>query len=305
MITKLKISGNTIFPRYNLNSRLKLLKNSVNKKNELTILPGVFDALSAKLAENVGFQAMFQTGYGSSASLLGLPDFGFMNAGDTLSNAERILRAVTIPVIVDVDTGYGNPLTVWKLVNDLMLVGAAGIFLEDQVWPKRCGHMKGKDVVGFDEYLPKLKAAINAKKNSDFIIVARTDALAPLGLDEAIERGRKYYEAGADVIFVEAPTTEEELKEIARKIDAPLVANMIENGVTPNLSAEELKTMGYRIVVYPLSGLYGATYAMKRIFTNLKERGTTTDCKNIMIDFNDFNELVELNKFMEMEKQYT
>lgn len=287
-----------------MNNSLKLLKNSINNKSELIILPGVYDALSAKLAEKAGFQAMFQTGYGSSASLLGLPDFGFMNAGDTLSNAERILRAVAIPVIVDIDTGYGNPLTVWKLVNDLMSVGAGGVFLEDQVWPKRCGHMKGKEVVAFDEYLPKLKAAINAKKNSDFLIVARTDALAPLGLDEAIERGRKYYDAGADVIFVEAPTTEEEMKEIPKKIDAPLVANMIENGVTPNLSADELKAMGYRIVVYPLSGLYGATYAIKRIFTNLRERGTTTDCKNIMIDFNDFNEIVDLNKFMEMEKHY-
>ena len=287
-----------------MNKSLKSLKNSINNKSELIILPGVYDALSAKLAEKAGFQAMFQTGYGSAASLLGLPDFGFMNAGDTLSNADRILRAVTIPVIVDIDTGYGNPLTVWKLVNDLISVGAAGIFLEDQVWPKRCGHMKGKEVVAFGEYLPKLKAAINAKKDSDFLIVARTDALAPLGLDEAIERGRKYYEAGADIIFVEAPTTEEELREIPRKIDAPLVANMIENGVTPNLSADELKTMGYRIVVYPLSGLYGATYALKRIFSNLRHRGTTTECKNIMIDFNEFNEIVELDKFMEMEKQY-
>jgi len=282
----------------------KLLKEKINKRDEIIVLPGVFDALSAKVAENVGFQAIFQTGYGSAASLLGMPDFGFLNAGENIENARRIIRSVDLPVIVDVDTGYGNPLTVWKVVNDLIAYGAAGIFLEDQVWPKRCGHMRGKEVIGVDEYIQKLRAALAASSNKNFTIVARTDARAPLGFDEAIERGKMYRKEGADVVFVEAPQSEDELREIPKKIDAPLLANMIENGVTPNFSADELKSMGYSMVVFPLSGLYGATYAMKKIFAHLKKNGTTKSCTDIMLDFNEFNDLVELSKFMHMEEKY-
>ena len=206
----------------------KLLKENIKKRDQIIVLPGVFDALSAKIAQQVGFEAMFQTGYGSAASLLGLPDFGFLNAGENIENARRIIRAVDVPVIVDVDTGYGNPLTVWKVVNDLIVYGGSGIFLEDQVWPKRCGHMRGKEVIGTDEYIQKLRAALAASANKQFTIVARTDARAPLGLDEAIERGKMYYKEGADVVFVEAPQSEDELREIPKKIDAPLLANMIE-----------------------------------------------------------------------------
>ena len=282
----------------------KLLKEKIKTRGEIIVLPGVFDALSAKIAQHVGFEAMFQTGYGSAASLLGLPDFGFLNAGENIENARRIIRAVDLPVIVDVDTGYGNPLTVWKIVSDLIAYGGSGIFLEDQVWPKRCGHLRGKEVIGTDEYIQKLRAALAASSNKDFTIVARTDARAPLGFDEAIERGKMYYKEGADVVFVEAPQSEDELREIPKKIDAPLLANMIENGVTPNFSANELKSMGYSMVVFPLSGLYGATYAMKKIFSHLKKNGTTKSCTDMMLDFNEFNDLVELSKFMQMEEKY-
>jgi len=287
------------------NRDLKSLRGKIEDKNEFLILPGVFDALSARIVEKIGFDAMFQTGYGSSASLLGLPDFGFLNAGETIDNARRIIRSVNLPVIVDIDTGYGNPLTVWRTVNDLIAYGASGVFLEDQLWPKRCGHMKGKEVISSEEFLPKLKAAIDARNGHAFIIVARTDARAPLGLDEAIERGKLYYKEGADVIFVEAPLSEEELKEIATKIHAPLVANMIENGVTPNLSADLLQQMGYRIAVFPLSGLYGAAYAMRKIFSDLKQTGSTQSCRDIMMNFGEFNELIELQKFMEMDHKYS
>jgi 2,3-dimethylmalate lyase len=282
----------------------KILKEKIKKRDDIIVLPGVFDALSAKIAQNVGFEAMFQTGYGSAASLLGLPDFGFLNAGENIENARRIIRAVDVPVIVDVDTGYGNPLTVWKIVSDLIAYGGSGIFLEDQVWPKRCGHMRGKEVIGADEYIQKLRAALTASANNNFVIVARTDARAPLGFDEAIKRGKEYHKEGADVVFVEAPQSEDELREIPKKIDAPLLANMIENGVTPTFSANELKGMGYNMVVFPLSGLYGATYAMKKIFSHLKKNGTTKNCKDMMLDFNEFNDLVELPKFMRMEKKY-
>ncbi|HEY7696373.1 MAG TPA: oxaloacetate decarboxylase [Nitrososphaeraceae archaeon] len=284
--------------------RRKALKEKIKKRGDIIVLPGVFDALSAKIAQHIGFEAIFQTGYGSAASLLGLPDFGFLNAGENIDNARRIIRAVDVPVIVDVDTGYGNPLTVWKLVGDLIANGGAGIFLEDQVWPKRCGHMRGKEVISSHDYVQKLRAAIASSSNSDFTIVARTDARAPLGLDEAIERGKMYYKEGADVIFVEAPQSEEELREIPKKIDAPLLANMIENGVTPTFSAKELKSMGYSLVVFPLSGLYGSAYAMKKILADLKKNGSTKNSRDIMLDFNDFNELVELSKFMNMEEKY-
>jgi len=280
------------------------LRAQLDDKNKIIVLPGVFDALSARIAEQVGFEAMFQTGYGSAAALLGMPDFGFLNAGETVDNARRIIRAVDVPVLVDADTGYGNPLNVWRLVRDLEAAGAAGIFLEDQVWPKRCGHMAGKDVIARDDYLPKLKAAIEARKSKDFIIVARTDARAPLGLDEAIERGKAYRKAGADVIFVEAPRTVEELKKVADEIDAPLVANMIEDGVTPTMSAKELLKLGYRIAVFPLSGLYSATYAMREVFTELKKTGATKNTRKMMVTFKDFNSFVDLQKYMDLEKRY-
>lgn len=281
------------------------LREQLEDKNKLIVLPGVFDALSARIAEQVGFEAMFQTGYGSSAALLGMPDFGFLNAGETVDNARRIIRAVNVPVLVDADTGYGNPLNVWRLVRDLEAFGAAGIFLEDQIWPKRCGHMVGKDVIPKDDYLPKLKAAVQARKSKDFIIVARTDARAPLGLDEAIARGKAYKKAGADVIFVEAPRSVEELKKVADEIDAPLVANMIEDGVTPNLTREQLLKLGYRIAVWPLSGLYSATYAMREVFTELKKTGYTKKTRRMMVTFKDFNQFVDLQRYMDLEKRYS
>jgi carboxyvinyl-carboxyphosphonate phosphorylmutase len=280
------------------------LRDQLEDRNKIIVLPGVFDALSAKIAEYVGFEAMFQTGYGSSAALLGMPDFGLLNSGETVDNAMRIIRAVRVPVLVDADTGYGNPLNVWRLVRDLESLGAAGIFLEDQVWPKRCGHMVGKDVIPKDEYIPKLKAALEARQSKDFIIVARTDARAPVGLEEAIERGKAYRKAGADVIFVEAPRSIEELKRVADEIDAPLVANMIEDGVTPNLSASELLKLGYQIAVFPLSAIYSATFAMRQVLTELKNTGTTKDARNIMVTFKDFNEFMNLDHFVDLERRY-
>ena len=268
-------------------------------------MPGVYDALTAKIAEQVGFEAIFQTGYGTSASLLALPDFGFLSITETVENARRITRAVDIPLIVDVDTGYGNPLTVSKLVNDLQRIGASGIFLEDQVWPKRCGHMMGKEVIDSQEYIQKLKSAIDAKKqNSDFIIVARTDAMAPLGIEEAIKRGKLYREIGADVVFVEAPCSLEDMKKIADQIDGPLVANMIEEGMTPNLTSTELLGLGYKIALFPLSGLYSSTFAIFETFKTLKETGTTKTLKDKMMKFKEFNKLVSLDKYMTMENKY-
>nr|WP_297440602.1 isocitrate lyase/PEP mutase family protein [Nitrosopumilus sp.] len=282
---------------------MKNLRSMLKSKKPL-VIPGVYDALGAKIAQKVGFDAMFQTGYGTSATLFGMPDYGFIGATETVDNARRICRAVSIPVIVDSDTGYGNALSVWKLVKELESAGASGIFLEDQKWPKRCGHMQGKDVVSQEEYTEKLSAAIDARENKDFIIVARTDARATKGLDEAIERGKQNKKTGADAVFVEAPRSVDEMKKIGKEIKAPLVANMIEGGATPLSSAETLSKMGFNIVLYPLSVLYANTFATMNILQELKKSGNTTKYKQKVVNFDQFNDLVELPKFRKMEKKY-
>lgn len=274
-------------------------------KSKPLVFPGVYDAITARIAEKVGFEAIFQTGYGTSAALLGMPDYGFIGSTETIDNARRICKAVKVPVIVDADTGYGNPLSVWKLVNELESLGASGIFLEDQKWPKRCGHMAGKEVIPKEEYAEKLRAAVDARKSKDFIIVARTDARATEGLDAAIERGLLYKEIGADAIFVEAPKTIEEMKRIGKSIKAPLVANMIEGGATPILSSHELHKMGFNLILYPLSVLYANTFATLQILGELKNSGTTKKSKNNLVNFTQFNDIVDLPKFKKMENKYT
>ena len=283
---------------------MKSIKKLLKNKSKPLVIPGVYDAIGAKIVEKVGFEAMFQTGYGTSATLFGMPDYGFIGSTETVDNARRICRAVSIPVIVDVDTGYGNALTVDKLVHELEVAGASGIFLEDQKWPKRCGHMQGKEVIPKDEYAEKLQAAIDARSNKDFIIVARTDARAIEGLDNAIERGLYYKKIGADVIFIEAPKNIQEMSKIGNAIDAPLVANMIEGGVTPISSVSKLHKMGFKIILYPLSVLFSNTYASLQILRELKRSGSTVKLKNNMVNFDQFNEIVELSKYKKLEKQY-
>jgi len=278
----------------------KLLKN----KSKPLVIPGVYDAIGAKIVEKVGFQAMFQTGYGTSATLLGMPDYGFIGSTETIDNARRICHAVSVPVIVDADTGYGNALSVDKLVRELETAGASGIFLEDQKWPKRCGHMKGKEVIPKDEYAEKLQAALDARSNKDFIIVARTDARATEGLDKAIERGLFYKKTGADVIFIEAPKTIQEMKKIGNSLNVPLVANMIEGGVTPIISQSKLHSMGFKIILYPLSVLFSNTFATFQTLRELKRLGATKKSKKRMVNFDQFNEIVELSKYTKLEKRY-
>ncbi len=283
---------------------MKSLLKQLNDKSKIIVMPGVYDALSARIAEHVGFDVVFQSGYSVSAGILGMPDYGFLNAGEAVEQARKIVRAISIPLIVDVDTGYGNPLTVWRLIRDLEAAGAAGVFLEDQVWPKRCGHMSGKQVVSTDEYIPKLKAAIEARRSKEFVIVARTDAIEPLGIDEAIRRGKEYREVGADAVFIEAPRTMDDLKKIGKSVNAPLVANMMEGGKTPLLSAEELRKMGFRLVVFPLSALFATTYAIRETFKALKSKGITKSAMNGMVTFEEFNRFVDLHKYKKLEQKY-
>jgi methylisocitrate lyase len=270
------------------------------KSSKPLVIPGVFDAIGAKIAQKAGFDAMFQTGYGTSASLFGMPDYGFIGSTETVENARRICRAVSVPVIVDADTGYGNALSVWKLVKELEAAGASGMFLEDQRWPKRCGHMQGKEVVPKEEYAEKLQSAIDARKSKDFVIVARTDARATEGLDKAIERGLYYKKIGADVIFVEAPKSIQEMKKIGKKINAPLVANMIEI-----VSASTLNKMGFKIILYPLSVLFANTFASLQILKELKKAGTTSKLTKKLVSFDQFNDIVELPKFRKLERKYS
>ena len=282
---------------------MKKISSMIKSKKPL-VIPGVYDAIGAKIAENVGFDAMFQTGYGTSATLFGMPDYGFIGATETVDNARRISNAISVPLIVDSDTGYGNALSVWKLVKELEAAGAAGIFLEDQKWPKRCGHMQGKDVISQEEYTEKLGAAIDARENKDFIIVARTDSRATEGLDKAIERGLENKKTGADAVFIEAPKSLGEMKRIGKEIKAPLVANMIEGGATPINSAETLSKIGFNIILYPLSVLFANTFATMNILKELKNTGTTSKYKQKVVNFDQFNNLVELDKFKKMETKY-
>lgn len=273
-------------------------------RREPLVIPGVYDALGAKIAERAGFDAMFQTGYGTSASMLGLPDYGFLGPAETVGNARRICGAVAAPVIVDSDTGYGNALSVWKLVRELEDAGASGIFLEDQRWPKRCGHMQGKEVIPQEEYTEKLAAALDARQSRDFVVVARTDARATEGLDAAIERGRQNRRTGADAVFVEAPRSVAEMRRIGREINAPLVANMIEGGATPLSGADRLAGMGFNIVLYPLSVLYASAHAAAGILSELKKSGTTSGYRRRVMGFDAFNDLIGLERFRRMEERY-
>jgi 2-methylisocitrate lyase-like PEP mutase family enzyme len=264
------------------------------KENGQIIMPGVYDALSAKIATRAGFEVIFITGYSLSATLLGEPDFGLLTQTEMLAAAQRICSVTNVPVIVDADTGYGNAINVIRTVEELIRAGAAGMFLEDQVWPKRCGHMHGKQVITLDEQLKKLRAAVEAKKDKDFYIVARTDARQALGLSEAITRGKAFKETGADAVFIEAPETKEEMKEIARHVRGPLVANMLERGVTPIMAPQELRDLGFDLVVWPLAPLYSVAKTLTEVYSTLRREGSTKKILEQLMPFDEFNEMLGL-----------
>jgi 2,3-dimethylmalate lyase len=283
--------------------KAKLVRRHLSEKGQL-VMPGVFDALSAKIASRAGFEVIFITGYSLSATLLGEPDFGLLTQTEVVSAAERICSVTDTPVIVDADTGYGNAINVIRTVQDLSRAGAAGMFLEDQVWPKRCGHMKGKQVIPLDEQLKKLRAALEARNDYDFYIVARTDSRQALGLTEAITRGVAFKEAGADAVFVEAPESKEEMKEIARHVPGPLVANMLERGVTPLMSPQELKELGFDLIVWPLAPVYSVAKSLAEVYSTLRRDGSTTAILDRLMPFDDFNEIVGLEEKYSLDQKY-
>jgi 2-methylisocitrate lyase-like PEP mutase family enzyme len=281
----------------------KLVRDALAQHGQL-IMPGVYDALSAKIAARAGFEVIFITGYSLSATLLGEPDFGVLTQTEVVGAAQRICSVVDTPVIVDADTGYGNAVNVIRTVEDLLRAGAAGMFLEDQVWPKRCGHMKGKQVIPLDEHLKKLQAAVEAKAGQDFFIVARTDSRQALGLDEAIKRGIAFKQAGADAVFIEAPESKEEMAEISRHVPGPLVANMLERGVTPLMGPKELKELGFELIVWPLAPLYSVAKSLTEVYSTLRRDGSTLAILDRLMPFNEFNDIVGLDKKYALDAKY-
>lgn len=273
----------------------ELIRRALATHGQL-IMPGVYDALSAKIAARAGFEVTFITGYSLSATLLGEPDFGLLTQTEVVSAAQRICSVIDIPVIVDADTGYGNAINVIRTVQDLIRAGAGGMFLEDQVWPKRCGHMRGKQVISLEEQLNKLRAAVEAKGQNDFFIVARTDSRQALGLDEAIKRGIAFKNTGADAVFIEAPESKEEMREIAKHIKGHLVANMLERGVTPLMEPKELKELGFDLVVWPLAPLYSVAKSLTDVYTTLRKEGSTLSILDRLMPFDEFNGIVGLNE---------
>lgn len=274
---------------------------------EILVMPGVYDALSAKLAERAGFAAITTGGYSVAASVLGQPDVGYLTMSEMAYTLKKINDVTTIPNLADGDTGYGNAMNVRRVVREYEDAGAAGVFFEDQEWPKRCGHMDGKRVIPMEEHVMKIKAAVEARRDPDFIIMARTDARAVNGLEDAIRRAKAYAEAGADLLFVEAPQSVEEMRVIAealKPVKTPLLANMIENGKTPLLTAQELQVMGYHAVVFPVAGVYAVTKTLLNLWTELKVHGTTKGFLDNMISFPEFNEIIGLAEYRDLERRY-
>jgi methylisocitrate lyase len=272
--------------------------------SEITVMPGAFDALSARLVEQAGFEAVFTSGFGLSASTLGLPDMGFLDRTANLDRVEDIVRRVDAPLVADLDTGYGNALSVRRSVEEAMDAGVAGVILEDQEWPKRCGHMDEKRVVDAEEHAAKIRAAADLRdeREDDLVIIGRTDARYTHGLETAIERGRAYRDAGADVVFVEAPEDREEMERIASAFDAPTFANMVEGGKTPYLPPAELEAIGFDFVVYPVSTLFAAVQGMTDALDTLREQGTCDPEQTV--SFDEFEDVVGTAEFEGLAAEY-
>lgn len=268
---------------------------------EILILPGAYDALSAKLVQAAGFRAVYLTGYGQSASKLGEPDVGLMCMSEMAERTRDIAMAVDIPVACDADTGFGGPVNVIRTVREYKRAGAAAIQLEDQTMPKKCGHMLGRQVVPAEEMAEKIRAAAAARGDPDFLIIARTDARTEHGIDEAIRRGRLYEEAGADIIFIESLETVDEMKRVNREIRKPTIANMVEGGRTPFLPARELQEIGYSAVIFPITTLYAAAKAVYDVLADLRENGTSAGSSDRMLCFREFNELIGLPAVRKIE----
>jgi 2,3-dimethylmalate lyase len=271
----------------------------------MVLAPGCYDALGARLVEEAGFPAAYMTGFGSAASRLGRPDIGLMTLPEMVDNARGIAQAVDIPVIADADTGYGNSINVIRTVREYEAAGVSAIHLEDQVMPKKCGHMDGKQVVPVGEMAAKVAAAVAARRSPEFLIIARTDARAVEGLDAALERAGAYRDAGADVLFVEAPQSEAEIEAVARAFpDVPLLFNYVEGGKTPAVSYAFLRDLGFRLVIFPLTILLAATEAIRAALARVKADGTPIELVPSMLPLGDFLDFIGIGEIRDLERRF-
>lgn len=271
---------------------------------ELLIAPGVAECVGARLVAEQGFDALYMTGAGTTASRLGMPDVGLLGVTEMADNAGRIADAAGLPLIADADTGYGGPINVRRTVRCYERAGVAGVHMEDQDWPKRCGHLAGKTLIPEEEMCAKVRAAVDARSDPDFIVIARTDAIAVEGFEAALRRAKAYEEAGADVLFVEAPTTMEEVAAIPRAFARPTLYNMAMSGKTPVLPASEIEALGFGVVIYPGLSLSAAIPAIRRALAELRETGGTEASSAEMASFRDFFELMGLEAVQGLESRY-
>ena len=291
----------------NVSNPRKKLRELIGAKG-LIVAPGIYDAYGARLVEQSGFKAVYMTGNGVSASLLGRPDVGLIDLTLITAHAHRVASSVDIPLICDADTGYGNAVNVRRTIQEFEAAGVAAIHLEDQVSPKRCGHLPGsRPVVPLAEATGKIEAALAARRDPDFVVIARTDAATGEGLDEAIRRGKAFRAAGADVVFVELKGSDkvlDELKRVANEIDAPCLVNVEEAGKVGEVTARELEGLGFRLAIYPGLGRYAAGFAIREALGTLKQDGSTRAARNRMLTFREYNEALKLSEVEEWERRY-
>lgn len=281
-----------------------LLRELIAAK-QMIVAPGAYDALTARIFEQAGFPAVYMTGFGTTASLIGRPDVGLLTMTEMADNARRISQAIRVPLIADADTGYGNPLNVIRTVREYERAGVSAIHIEDQITPKKCGHMEDKQLVSAAEMVEKVRAAIGARASPDFLIIARTDARAVEGLDSALRRANMYREAGADVLFVEAPQSEQEVALVARELaGTPLLFNFAEGGKTPPVGLARLRELGYRIVIFPIAALLAATTAVRRVAAHIQAHGTPASLLPEFISFAEFNQMIGLSEIQRLERQF-
>ena len=265
---------------------------------------GAFDPMAAKLVERAGFEAVYMTGGGTALSRIGMPDVGLITMTEMVQNAAAIAEAVDLPVIADADTGYGNPLNVRRTVREYERAGVAAIHLEDQVFPKKCGHLTGKRLVPIEEAVQKIRAAVDARRDDDFMIIARCDALLVHGLDEAVRRGRAYLEAGADMLFIESPRTMEELAAIPRELPGDHLFNMASSGKTPFLSVDEVGRLGYRLMIFPNFATLAAIKAMREVLGEIRRTGSAAGVRDRCASFEEFFDLGGLAQVQALEQRY-
>ena len=282
------------------NDNINSLRNLLDSKNFIPI-PACFDALSAKLIQQEGFDVTFMSGFAASASRIGEPDLGVMTFTEVLDQVNNICDATSIPVIGDGDTGYGNTVNVQRTVKSFAKVGCAGILIEDQLSPKRCGHTPGKEVVSRDEAFDRIRAAVDARKENDILIMARTDANHTHGIKEAIERAQNFFEIGADILFIEAPKSIKEMELICNEVEGFKVANIVEGGLTPNLTMKELEEIGYKLAVYPLTAL---SSAMKSMIQVLRKMKTDQDRTSDLLDFTEIKSRIGFEEYYLKSEKY-